>query len=472
MIEIRDPVHGFIHLSDAERLIIDSQPFQRLRNIKQLGMTYYVYPGATHTRFEHSLGVMHVANEIFNVLERKFGKYFHRIFSLSDETEQRRFRNTLRLAALLHDIGHSPFSHTTEELLPENMPHEKLTVKIIREKLEDIFKKRHISRQGINIEDVIFLIYPEEVRNIDEEDMKSLFLLREILAGEIDADRIDYLIRDSLHTGVIYGRFDWMRLIETLTIVPHPIDISRIQNFEEIAIESPEPRIGIEYGGIHTVEGLLLARYFMFLQVYFHPVRRIYDLMLMDFLKNVLENGSYPADVNEYLEYDDSKILAQIKEEAKDGSSKEVRELARRILERKHPKKIFEERKVPLNLEEFEKVIKEELEDKLNLDPILDIYVDSPRKSTYKPEEAEFHVVNDEISLEVVEKWDIEYTAKKKKDKKIRHISVCSDLLKTLPTIERVRVYANVNRKKEKEKAEKVCRKVYNEFMGGKSRDK
>ena len=137
-----------------------------------------------------------------------------------------------------------------------------------------------------------------------------------------------------------------------------------------------------------------------------------------------------------------------------------------------HPRKIFEEGAIPLNLEEFEKVVKEELEKKFDLDSNLDIYVDSPRKSTYKPEEAEFYVVNDEISHEIVEKWDIKYTAKRREDEKIRHISVCSNLLRTLPNIEKVRVYVNVNRKEEKEKAEKVCRSIYEEFIGGENHDK
>ena len=360
--EIRDPVHGFVHLTDAERLIIDSQPFQRLRNIRQLGMSYYVYPGATHTRFEHSIGAMYVADQMFNVLERKYGRYFNRILLITEDEPQRRLRKTLRLAALLHDIGHAPFSHATESLFPSSISHEEMGVEIIKSKLERIFNKSEIKRSGITLDDVIFLIFPEKVPDIEEDDARALYLLRGILSGDIDTDRIDYLTRDSHHTGVIYGKFDYMRLIDTITIVPYVgsycNELTENEELKSILPETPEPRIGIEYGGIHTVEGLLLARYFMFLQVYFHPIRRIYDLMLIEFLKRSLPDGHYPEDLDEYLEYDDAKVLEMIKKEAKNGENREAKVLAERILTRNHPKKVFEEKASLLSLETFEEELK------------------------------------------------------------------------------------------------------------------
>ncbi|WP_052302945.1 HD domain-containing protein [Archaeoglobus veneficus] len=370
--EIRDPVHGFVHLSEAERAIVDSKPFQRLRNIRQLGMSYYVYPSAVHTRFEHSIGTMHVANQIFDVLDRKHGKYFDRFLSITGEDDPRkRLRKTLRLAALLHDIGHAPFSHATEDLFPKNMSHEEISAEIVRTELESIFRRKEIERSGIKLDDVIFLIYPEMVSELSDEDAQAFYLLRGIISGDIDADRIDYLTRDSHHTGVIYGKFDYIRLIDTITIVPFAGETTEAgQELDNLRPETPEPRIGVEYGGLHTIEGLLLARYFMFLQVYFHHVRRIYDLMLTDFLKYSLPEGHYPADIDEYLKYDDVRVLTMIREEAEKGSCKEAKVLARRLLSRKHPKSIFEENKPILRIEEFEKELKGALQKKFNkLDP-------------------------------------------------------------------------------------------------------
>ncbi len=138
--EIRDPIHGFIHLSDMEKNIIDTEPFQRLRNIKQLGLTYYVYPGATHTRFEHSLGVMHTATQIVSSILDK-----HRMENLSEYLGligkgylEDRLKTTTRLAALLHDLGHPPLSHSSESLLIKE--HEEYSTEIIETYYDRLLK--------------------------------------------------------------------------------------------------------------------------------------------------------------------------------------------------------------------------------------------------------------------------------------------------------------------------------------------
>jgi len=459
--EIRDPIHGFIHLTDAEKSIIDSEPFQRLRNIKQLGMSYYVYPGATHTRFEHSLGCLYVADRIFETLIKKHSKILEIIFEGTKEINViERLKKTVRLAALLHDIGHSPFSHATEEIFPEGLNHERMSSKIIEEKLEHIFEKDEIKRSGIRKEDIMYLIYPEYRYDISEKDEISFKILQQIISGDIDADRIYYLTRDSYHAGVIYGRFDYIRLMDTLAIVPY---IG--QSYEEkvgldFLPEYPEFRIGVEFGGLHTVEGLLLARYFMFLQVYFHSVRRIYDLMLTDFLKYTLPNGKYPEDVGEYLRYDDIEIIKILREEKKNGIS-ESKILAERILERNHPKKIFESTKGILYLDDFGKEVKDELSKKFDLDPEIDIYVDDTRKSTYKRTEEDFYVVKEEVIEDVVNYRKISAVDELMKKEKIVPISICSSLLnKGLPDIEIVRVYAFVD-KGEIGKAEEICWNIY-----------
>lgn len=462
--EIRDPVHGFVHLSNVERAIVDSRPFQRLRNIKQLGMSYYIYPSAVHTRFEHSIGTVYVANQIFDVIVGKFEKYFDRLLQIKEETDFiKRLKITLRLAALLHDIGHAPFSHTTEELFHDNKSHEEISTEIIKSELDNIFKRREIKRSGIDIDDIVFLIHPEKASNVSEDDALAFYLLREIISGDIDADRIDYLIRDSYHTGVIYGRFDYMRLIDTITIVPFIGEDTHGKILQEFIPEKPEPRIGIERGGLHTVEGLLLARYFMFLQVYFHHVRRIYDLMLTDFLRHKLEEGMYPAEIDEYLKFDDVKVLNMIRESANKDSN-EIKVLAKRLLFRKHPRRVFEINKPILEFEKFEKEVKEELQRKFDkLNPDTDIYVDMSEKTTFKPYEAEFYVIDESVVEDLVENWKIKYVKKLKKENKISHIAEISELVTKLPQITIVRVYANLN-KSEIEKAEKTCRKIYNAF--------
>ena len=130
--EVRDPIHGFIIYNGLEKEIINSKPFQRLRHIKQLAFTDYVYPGATHTRFAHSLGVMEFATKIFDILVRKQGDVLKKGFGWNDGDIQRN-RQLLRLSALLHDVGHAPFSHASESLFSNGQKHEDYSVKIIRE---------------------------------------------------------------------------------------------------------------------------------------------------------------------------------------------------------------------------------------------------------------------------------------------------------------------------------------------------
>ena len=138
---IRDPIHGFIHFDDAEREIINSPAFQRLRNIKQLAFTYYVYPGAMHSRFEHSLGVMQMASRAFDSLVKKHKTELEKNFKSISLTLEKA-KSVIRLAGLLHDIGHLPFSHGGEEVLPEGKKHEDVSIYIIKELFEDQIEKK------------------------------------------------------------------------------------------------------------------------------------------------------------------------------------------------------------------------------------------------------------------------------------------------------------------------------------------
>ena len=260
--EIRDPIHVFVRLDNDERSVLKSRPFQRLRHIHQLALTYLVYPGATHRRFEHSLGVMELASRVFDVVTDRSSvtdKLKEHLPELSREDQLGYWRKVLRIAALCHDIGHLPFSHSAEsELLPNGWDHERLTGELINsEEMKAIWNHLAIP---LRQEDILKLaIGPKKANDLPFSDWEAP--LSEIIIGDaFGVDRMDYLLRDSHHTGVAYGKFDHYRLIDTIRILPPP------PSGEEG--DSNEPALGVEEGGIHSSEALMLARYFMYKQVY------------------------------------------------------------------------------------------------------------------------------------------------------------------------------------------------------------
>jgi len=332
--EIRDPIHIFIRLDSDERQVLDSRPFQRLRYIHQLAMTYLVYPGATHKRFEHSLGVMELASRVFDVITRedKIDDNIKTILpELSKEDALRYWKRVLRMAALCHDIGHLPFSHTAEkDLLPEGWDHEHITRELIlSDEMKQIWNNL---TPPLRPEDVVKLaLGPKKAPDLQFSDWETI--LAEIIVGDIfGVDRIDYLLRDSYHVGVAYGKFDHYRLIDTLRILPPPP-----LGDEE---QSTEPMLGIEEGGIQSAESLLLARYFMYSQVYFHPVRRIYDIHLKDFLREWLEGEYLPIEINKHLLLTDNEIISALRESCSDPSKK-GHEHSIRVIKRKHFKLLY-----------------------------------------------------------------------------------------------------------------------------------
>lgn len=293
---VRDPVHGFIHFDDIERKIIDSRPFQRLRNIKQLAFCYYVYPGAMHTRFEHSLGVMELATMVFDHFNNENHKDYDKFKSYIEESMTiKEARRLLRLTALLHDIGHLPYSHSGESILPKEgerqLNHVDVSIAIIQDsKVTEIIKKDKNLPDGF-IDKIALLLA--------EEKPTELKLLRQIISGQFDADRIDYLIRDSHYCGVTYGIFDYQRLLETL----------RLSQDDEGGLE-----LAIERGGVHSLEALILARYFMFAQVYCHRTRRLYDMYLKNFLESWGGIKIESTFLTKVMDYDDCYVWAKIKE--------------------------------------------------------------------------------------------------------------------------------------------------------------
>jgi uncharacterized protein len=318
--EVRDPVHGFIRLTDSERAVVDHSAFQRLRRIRQLAMTDLVYPGAVHHRFEHSIGVMHVADR----MARHLG--------LEPEVLQH-----VRLAALVHDIGHGPFSHVSEDPLavvntdwlresglPKDKLHEQIGLDIVRN-----------------------LLLPENVINrtqcdavceiLDTTKRANRSVPADIVSGPLDADKMDYLLRDSRMAGVQYGVFDLERLILGL-----------------VTIEDGKDRyIGVHESDVPALDQYLIARYNMHAQVYGHKTRIATDLMLGRAILAAIEDKdeavkqaySYsPGDstfLSRYLDFDDRRLLDQLVR----SKSERARRLTARLLQRRLVRRILD---VPL----------------------------------------------------------------------------------------------------------------------------
>ena len=332
--EIRDPVHTFVRLDSAERQVLDSRPFQRLRHIHQLALTYLVYPGATHKRFEHSLGVMELASRVFDTVTSHANvtdRVRDRLRQLDNRDELAYWRRVLRMAALCHDLGHLPFSHAAEKyLLPDGWDHERMTRELIRsDEMRAIWDGM---RPPLVTEDIMKLAVGQK-KAADLQFSAWESILSEIIVGDaFGVDRMDYLLRDSHHAGVAYGRFDHYRLVDTLRILALPA--------ADRAQDSGEPALGLESGGIQSAEALMLARYFMYSQVYFHAVRRVYDIHLMDFLKEWLDGGLFSTDTQEHLRITDNEVTAAFLAAAAGDGEGDLH--ARRIVERKHFKLIYE----------------------------------------------------------------------------------------------------------------------------------
>lgn len=291
--KICDPVHGFIRFDAPERSLIDSIPFQRLRYIRQMGVAYLVYPGATHCRFEHSLGVMELVTRIYNTLINPH----HRIVPLDlSEEEIDYWRLILRFAALCHDLGHLPFSHTAEASLLPQGGHEQMTLKIIQTKeLQEIWK-----RIGPRVEeDIIKLAVSNSGLALSPWEK---VLSQVITEDNFGADRIDYLIRDANYTGVRYGQFDYHQLIDTLRLLPADGGLS----------------LGVSASGIQSVESLWIARYMMYARVYQHPKSRVYTNHMHRFMARHYRK-SLSSNIEGFLEQSDFTLLTALAQAANEG---------------------------------------------------------------------------------------------------------------------------------------------------------
>ena len=247
---LRDPVHGYIHVSlQVVWDVINSAWFQRLRRIRQLGGAYVVYHCAEHSRFEHSLGVYEIVRRMVTEVR-----------DIAEALNERE-KVTVMLAALLHDIGHGPYSHALEGVTDTS--HEEFTCRIIEEDTEITFILENCST-GLS----------KEVADVIRHKSANP-LLTQLISSQLDADRFDYLLRDAYFTGTTYGEYDLERILRIMRVTDHN-------------------QLVVKESGVYAVENYIMARYHMYWQVYYHPVARSYECilnMLFTRLKDMGKDG-------------------------------------------------------------------------------------------------------------------------------------------------------------------------------------
>ncbi len=307
--KIYDSLHGFIRLGHIEKELTQSWPFQRLHDIRQLGAAFFVYPGATHTRFEHSLGVMELATRIYQNICKAVRPDVFADIPRKGSVEYHYWRKVLRMAALCHDLGHLPFSHVAEKLFLGEKGHEVYTIRIIESNyIRPILEKAYIDA-GFDE------LFPD--RNFTQDVAKIAVgeatwkacggsgfspwenIVSEVITGHFfGADRIDYLLRDAKSTGVAYGLFDYHQLIEMIRILP--------------SIDHPqELTLGINENGIESCEALLLARHFMHRRVYQYPGVKSFNFHLQRFMQSLFVKKDL-EDIPSYLQLTDSRVLCAL----------------------------------------------------------------------------------------------------------------------------------------------------------------
>jgi hypothetical protein len=310
--EVRDPIHGAIAVTPEELPILDHPFVQRLRNILQMGFSQLPFPGAVHSRYIHAVGVMHLA-----------GRAFDSAFSdhhFSSKEVRDNFRQIVRLAGLLHDVGHAPFSHCSEFAMPpleelgidvydkdtlmrrgkKRASHEDYTIGILTKtdlgRLLDVsfpFTARHVAAlisREVTVEDDFF---------VDQElDYRSV--LSQLISSELDVDRLDYLVRDSYFSGAKYGQVDVNWLINNLTLYREGTSVSLAMNRR----------------AIYAFDDFMVARYHMFVMVYFHHKSVAFEEMLKRYITGPGCTYALPADMEEYLWVDDVQMHAHLRRES------------------------------------------------------------------------------------------------------------------------------------------------------------
>ena len=400
-LDIIDPIHDFVRVNSNELKIIDTPIFQRLRRIRQLSGAHLIYPGAQHTRFEHSLGVMHIASMAGHALHEKG------IVS-SDNIQN------LRFAGLLHDIGHGPFSHLFEELLQKRkMSHEDIGRDIIlKTQIGDL-----ISANGFNKKLITELAFG---------DSKFQFM-NEIISGALSADIMDYLLRDGYFTGAEHAKIDHNRLTYSLDVYKN--------------------KLALEKSALVNFETMMISRYQMFKAVYFHKTVRAGEVMLLESMYLAEEElGLSSISLDEYLKLTDEVILSKLLNLPERNSKLRIaKKIATDYLNRNLFKSVFEV-SVTGNAITKKRMqsIREEVSKKSKVD-INEIFVDSSNTPSIPLSPSK----KESKSIIILERDGVKATAKEIPISDIRLVSVMSGFMKIL------RVYTPANNRKKVEIAAK-----------------
>jgi hypothetical protein len=350
---IRDPIHGDIKLEGLFLELIEAPEIQRLYDIKQLGFAHLVFPGAHHTRLEHSLGAYHMASKAAEQLNL-------------DKNE----KDLISCAAFLHDIGHGPFSHTLEHILRDtlNADHVDLTEKLIFGEHQIFSKKEKEYIESPSVFEILNKnsIDKKEIADIIRGNTNTKKFLGQLLTSPVDVDQIDYLIRDSYYTGVAYGMIDVERFLKTLLINNNTLAVSK--------------------KGVGVLENILMARNLMYSSVYFHKTVRIAELMLAKAIEKIKDANPFV-----FFKMTDAEIMSDLKKRGKFQY-----EIATRLKYRKLFKQAFTKSKSSLDkdsneiikkLEElnFRREKEREFEELLNL-PSGHVIIDVPYFELLKAE--------------------------------------------------------------------------------------
>ena len=406
-LDIIDPIHDFVRVNSNELKIIDTPIFQRLRRIRQLSGAHLIYPGAQHTRFEHSLGVMHMASMAGHVLHEKG------IVS-SDNIQN------LRFAGLLHDIGHGPFSHLFEELLQKRkMSHEDIGRDIIlKTQIGDL-----ISANGFNKKFITELAFG---------DSKFQFM-NEIISGALSADIMDYLLRDGYFTGAEHAKIDHNRLTYSLDVYKN--------------------KLALEKSALVNFETMMISRYQMFKAVYFHKTVRAGEVMLLESMYLAEEElGLSSISLDEYLKLTDEVILSKLLNLPERNSKLRIaKKIATDYINRNLFKSVFEV-SVTGNAITKKRMqsIREEVSKKSKVD-INEIFVDSSNTPSIPLSPSK----KESKSIIILERDGVKTTAKEMPISDIRLVSVMSGFMKIL------RVYTPVKNRK---KVEIAARSILNDL--------
>lgn len=309
--ELKDPIHGTIEISDAESAVLESSEFQRLRAIKQLGFAEFSFPGATHNRFLHSVGVMHLAGRAFDAVFRGF--------DFQSAEQRSRLRQTVRLGALLHDIGHGPLSHTTESVMPavgdleievyrqrdpkhpvdpeRQATHEDYTIKMLTQ--SDLTSILVEELPEIPPEMIVGLIdrhvlVDDQFFQVDGVSLRPV--LSQLVSSEMDVDRMDYLERDAYFCGTNYGRVEIEWLIANLTL----------------HVRDSQAYLALNRRALYTFDDFLISRHHMYLMIYFHHKSIIYEEMLARYLESSECTYRLPADLNSYIKCTDFSLYEHL----------------------------------------------------------------------------------------------------------------------------------------------------------------